>query len=97
VADAELLREISERLTKLESALFTNNGKKGFIEKVEEFMSNWWGWHDKGRKETCYFLDEKEEIMKSKVEKRADIGTVIKYILAAITVIGFGLKLWGLI
>jgi hypothetical protein len=86
-----------ERLTKIETTLFSNNGSKGLNQKFDEFYSIWWNWHDEKRKKTCFYLVDKGADVQAKHSKITKYMLYVKEFGTLIAMIGLLLKVFKLI
>lgn len=101
----EELKKFSDKLVKIESMLYTNNGSKGLIEKFGELWQDFWRWHDetwiefisKERRVSCFYLREKDEMRNKKKFSMAKFAFISKEIAQAVGTVVILLKLFGYI
>jgi len=49
-------------MTKVESVLFSGEGSKGLLERLDEFMTEFWAYVNIRRKESCFYLNDRERV-----------------------------------
>jgi hypothetical protein len=92
-------------MTRVESAIFDDNGSQGIITKFKELWESFWRWHDetwiefisKDRRESCFYIREKLELRNKKQFSMAKFAFITKEIAQAVGTAIILLKLFGVI
>lgn len=85
------LQSLGKKVTRMESAIFDDNGSQGIITKFKELWESFWRWHDetwiefisKERRESCFYIREKEELRGKKQFSMAKFAFITKEIAQA--------------
>jgi hypothetical protein len=112
LSDAERLlsidtkvNELSNRITRIEGAIYDDNGSEGVVSRLKDLWENFWRWHDetwiefisKERRESCFYIREKAELRNKKQFSMAKFAFITKEVAQAVGTAIILLKLFGII
>jgi hypothetical protein len=88
-------------VTKIESVLFSADGCKGLLERLEEFMQEFWNYTETKRKESCFYLNDQkrsEVVETTKKERRKmswqGVGVLLSTVSTVAAMLTLMLKLF---